>query len=648
MNKVYLFLCTFLMSFYTVAQQNQIDSLQYILTTHTQEDTTKVRILVNLANAYQPSRPDTTIVLSELAYQLAEKLNYTRGKALALHRKGNAVWMQGKFPAAIDYALQSLRLFEQIKDLKGEADCYNLIANTHNMEKDYKKAMEYYKKSVEIFEKLGDKYGLGRAYANIGRTLYGQEKYKEALDYLEKAQKTLEEIHEKNVYAAIINTMGDVYQQLGNNEKALDSYFKSLTISEPMGIKRIITYSTRGISEVYQKQGKIKESNEYAERTLKIAKEIGYRENVKNAAFILSDNYKKLGKYQESLDFYTIGSIEKDSMFSIEKRGQMESLRANYEIEKKQKEISLLTVEQELQQKEKNSLVLAIALILLVLLIVYLNLQWQKKDKRLLLEQKQLLQQQKEEIRAINDQLEDMVNDRTQELREAIENLTNKNQDLQQFSYITSHNLRAPVARILGLINIFNQENMNDELNKQLLSHLRTASNSLDEVIKDLTGILSARKMVLVKEGLNLHEIAKLELEHLAEQVQLSKASISTNFAAVDTVYAVKVYMQSVFHNLLSNSIKYRAMDRPLRIEITSQINDNYICILFKDNGLGIEAADPYKIFGLYQRMHTHVEGKGLGLYLVKTQIDAINGKIEVESKLNKGTIFRVYVPYKL
>ena len=646
MKIISLFVFVLLTTFQAFAQQNQIDSLLKTLKEYSKEDTIKTGLLIGLSSAYMSSNPDSAIIFCEQAYLLSEKLNYKRGKAWALHRAGNANWLKGNFPASLEHAFKALRLFEEVQDKKGIANCYNLIANTYNMEKSLQKAMEYYQKSIVIFEEINDKFSMGRAYSNMGRTYYMQGENELAIANLEKALKVLGDLQEKNIYAAALNTLGDVHQKLENYNQSLDYYFKSLRITEPLQIKRIITYSTRGISEVYQKQGNYKASIEYAEKTLQISKDIGYKENIKNAAFILSENYQRLKEYDDALEFYKLGTAEKDSMFSTEKERQIESLQANYELGKKQQEISLLIAEQELQRKENNILVLAIVLVLLILLLVYMNLQWQKKDTVLLLEQKQILQQQKEEIQTVNDHLEEIVTDRTRELSITIENLTRQNQDLQQFSYITSHNLRAPVARIQGLINLFNKENMNDEFNKVLLTHMSTASYNLDEVIKDLTNILSIGKTVIVKEKVSLREIINTEIEHLSEPIVTSGALVSVEVAEVSNVFAIKAYLQSIIHNLLSNALKYRAANRPVEINVYSEIVDSFVCIIVKDNGLGIEAADPYKIFGLYQRMHTHVEGKGLGLYLVKTQVEAMSGKIEVETVVNKGSIFRVYIPY--
>ena len=94
----------------------------------------------------------------------------------------------------------------------------------------------------------------------------------------------------------------------------------------------------------------------------------------------------------------------------------------------------------------------------------------------------------------------------------------------------------------------------------------------------------------------------------------------------------------------MSNAIKFRSPERKLHIELKTTTIDDYICLTIKDNGLGIDMnSSKDKIFMLYQRFHTHIKGKGIGLFMVKTQLDILEGKIEVESEKDKGTTFKVY-----
>jgi light-regulated signal transduction histidine kinase (bacteriophytochrome) len=267
------------------------------------------------------------------------------------------------------------------------------------------------------------------------------------------------------------------------------------------------------------------------------------------------------------------------------------------------------------------------------------------KQNDKLLEAQDTIARKNREIKLRNDYLEKIVDERTYELKSTVQDLLKHNQDLEQFSYIISHNLRSPVARIQGLINIFNQENMNDDFNKQILSHLHQSSYDLDMVIRDLTEIVSIRKSLNTsKEPVNIEELISNELIGFGGEIKQADAIIEKDLA-IKSIYSIKAYIQSIFHNLISNAIKYRHNSRQLHILIKTSRENNNLCLIVQDNGLGVDTTDLYKIFGLYQRMHTHVEGKGSGLYFVKTQIEAMNGKIELESSINQGSIFKVYLP---
>jgi signal transduction histidine kinase len=118
---------------------------------------------------------------------------------------------------------------------------------------------------------------------------------------------------------------------------------------------------------------------------------------------------------------------------------------------------------------------------------------------------------------------------------------------------------------------------------------------------------------------------------------------INLNFSEVDEIFSFKAYMQSIFYNLISNSIKYSRSDVQSLIEIKSRKENGKIVLSFKDNGLGIDLKRKGdRIFRLYARFHSHVEGKGMGLFMVKTQVEAIGGKITVVSEVNKGTEFTI------
>ncbi len=264
----------------------------------------------------------------------------------------------------------------------------------------------------------------------------------------------------------------------------------------------------------------------------------------------------------------------------------------------------------------------------------------------LLERQKQLVEEKNRDIGLINQTLEQKVKQRTVELEETVRNLVNQNNDLEQFSYIVSHNMRAPVARILGLINLLGTDNDPEE-RIQLMEYLKESTIGLDEIIHDLSQIIDLRRgSEMVLEKVDLEKIVQHNLSDLTDELKKSRAQVNLSIKAREIV-AVKGYMQSIFYNLISNAIKYRDSDRQLALDICTSETASEVIIEVHDNGLGVNmpADRLHEIFHLYKRTHTHVQGKGLGLYLVKTQVEALHGNIEVKSEVGKGSCFRITFP---
>lgn len=233
-----------------------------------------------------------------------------------------------------------------------------------------------------------------------------------------------------------------------------------------------------------------------------------------------------------------------------------------------------------------------------------------------------------------------------QETTSLIEQLTQQNQDLEQFSYITSHNLRSPVAGIKGLISILDHNKLGSDFNKDVFERLSNSSEKLDNVIKELNEIISLKKTFSEgRTSINLKELTNEIVAAHQEFLNSKDADISTSFE-VEEVMSVKGYLNSILTNLITNAAKYRHPDRPAKIHLRSYLKDNLLVIEVKDNGLGIDLNRfGEKLFKFKQRFHLEIEGNGLGLYLVKTQTKALGGTVEVKSEPNKGAVFRVNLP---
>jgi PAS domain S-box-containing protein len=235
------------------------------------------------------------------------------------------------------------------------------------------------------------------------------------------------------------------------------------------------------------------------------------------------------------------------------------------------------------------------------------------------------------------------------EAMKLVESLQQKNKDLRQFAYIISHNLRAPIAKIQGLAGLFHDDKNAAEFNSKIISNITEELKSLDLIVNDLNDIISIREVEYQsKEFISLEEEMKHVRLILGQEIKAAKAKIEDDFSACPSVHSIKSYMHSIFLNLVSNALKYRSPDRKPVIRVTSAQEEHYSVISVQDNGLGIDLIKHgTKIFNLYKRFHHEVEGRGIGLYLVKNQVESLGGKIEVESSLGNGTLFKVYLPVK-
>ncbi len=226
-----------------------------------------------------------------------------------------------------------------------------------------------------------------------------------------------------------------------------------------------------------------------------------------------------------------------------------------------------------------------------------------------------------------------------------INELTKNIHDLRQFSYITSHNLRSPISNLIGIMSLINMDTIKDPDTAFLVEKFKESTYILNETVNDLLNILLIKNNVNVKkETFSLRQIWQDVCTSVNSQIKKAGAVINADFRNGDEVIFNKSYTESILLNLLTNSLKYRHPERKLHIELKTFTETEHLVLHFSDNGIGINMDHHReKIFGLYQRFHNYPDSKGLGLYIVHSQITALGGKIEVESEADKGTCFKIY-----
>jgi len=227
--------------------------------------------------------------------------------------------------------------------------------------------------------------------------------------------------------------------------------------------------------------------------------------------------------------------------------------------------------------------------------------------------------------------------------KDLIEELSMQNSQLNDFSSIISHNLRAPAANITMLIDTYD-ENGTKEDTKTVFEMLKRVSQNLNETLNHLLDVLSLKSNKKIEiEPLNFEEILSKTIDNLQGEILQKEATIKMDFSKAPAVNYTKIYLESIFHNLVSNALKYADPNRKPVITIESQKTDTTIILSIEDNGLGIDLAKyGAKIFGMNKVFHEHIDAKGVGLFMTKMQVERFGGKIGVKSEVNKGTTFTI------
>lgn len=229
-----------------------------------------------------------------------------------------------------------------------------------------------------------------------------------------------------------------------------------------------------------------------------------------------------------------------------------------------------------------------------------------------------------------------------EERNRLLSELTQTNQRLKQLTYTTSHDLRSPVSNLLSVFNLIDTSTIKDEETLEFFDLLKTASLNLKKTLDNYVDDLHQEESLHIKiTELNIRDVLDSVMQSIQSFIRDSKTVFRIHLDDFEVITFNRSYLESIFLNLITNSIKYAHPDRNPVISITAKKDKGNKKLLFSDNGRGFDSDKVQeKVFGLHQKFHDHADSKGIGLYLVHNHITNLGGKISVESKVNKGTTF--------
>ena len=232
------------------------------------------------------------------------------------------------------------------------------------------------------------------------------------------------------------------------------------------------------------------------------------------------------------------------------------------------------------------------------------------------------------------------------DLYQTMDELKRSNQKLEDFAYVISHDLKSPLNNLRSLLSMYNQGAPSDDRNQQVMVMINKSVEKLGSMLSSFTDIfLTEEGLKQVPARLTLADCLNDVTHGLKQLISNANATIHADFSEAPTVVFVSILFQSILQNLITNSIKYRSHQRDPVIRISSHDTYEHVVVHYQDNGIGIDTQKNGKdLFKLFKRFNVkHAEGSGVGLYMIKSILDSSGGKIEIESEIGQGTLFKLY-----
>lgn len=228
-----------------------------------------------------------------------------------------------------------------------------------------------------------------------------------------------------------------------------------------------------------------------------------------------------------------------------------------------------------------------------------------------------------------------------QELEKLNENLARANADLDTFVYTASHDLKSPILNIEGLVTSLEHElGAASAAVVMELEHIKRSIRRFKQTVEELTEVSRVQRSFDQEATLvELPEVLEEVMQLMEREIKETEAVIKADFKNTSVFFARR-NLTSILYNLISNAIKYRSPDRKPIISIKSWCEQQELCLAVQDNGMGIPAAKQPQVFQLFRRMHSHVQGSGVGLYIVKRLVDNNGGQVMLQSEEGQGTTF--------
>lgn len=491
----------------TINSDSLAAKVEFLLSENQFYSIDQVAAFINLTDSLSFNKPKKALFFTNKLDSLLSVKGDEAMKALVYRSKGNYFWVQGIYERALENYFAALELFEKQNNHKEKAKILNNIGETFKKQNDLKEAAKYLELSLDILKRntlLQPKLIL----INLAQLYLMQDKLEQSRSYLEEVKLSLSDSTDAmnlGYYYLYLGTILKKQQKLDSANTALQT---SIKYWDKSNYTRGLIESNTLLAEVHLSQQNYVACDSFISRSEADAKRIGSLDLLVNLYATKIHMQKAIRSYTQLPATYENYILYKDSLLNKEKSLEISRLRTQYEFAQQERRLMQLAYEQESikSQAQSQRTILIVSAVALILALLFIYFLWRQRNT--ILDSNKLLQEQKKEIEKKQNEITEKsislakLNQELHELNKSLESkvttrskqLAQKNKQIAEYTFINSHKLRAPVASVLGLINVL-ELSEDDKLNMDIVKHLRKSALDLDRVIFNLKELLEEEMM---------------------------------------------------------------------------------------------------------------------------------------------------------
>ncbi len=533
---------------------------------------------------------------------------------------------QGNYEAAMQYDFEALSLSEKYDSDELKSDALNTIGINHYRLREYDEAMSKFRESLSIRTQLGDSAGVADLWNNIGMVQDDTGKPQEALQSYRRALKVFTVLDFQDARADTYNNMAGVFYRTGDRDSLVYYANKSIDIKRELNDYVSISFGLINLGLFYYFTGDSQVAIEYLNEGLAIAKDNALLSQMSRAYSNLSDIYADAGDFEQAYAMHKSYTQVQDSILNLDKQRSVEELKMQYETEKQEQSIALLSRENQIQDlsiQRNRSLWIFFSLLSAFLGAIFIL----------------LLSRHRERLKL------------NRELADKNQQLSELNATKDKFFAIISHDLKNPLSAFRSISSALdeNLESLSSNELKYFSNQLTKSADSLLEMLKNLLdwALTQTGRLKPEPKALKFADACMAVIQTLKPHADTKQVKLVCQNDADFSLMADARMLETVLRNLLTNAIKFSPEGGT--VKISAWINESFVCFSVKDEGIGISHEDQKKLFRIdedVRKIGNHEQkGSGLGLILCHEMVLANDGKIRVKSELGKGCEFVVELP---